>query len=113
MELLIGDVFRNAARAVPERTAAVLGTHSITFSELERTANRMARTVHAYGLGPSDRVAVWASTQYELLPLFDALAKQCTVFAPMNPALSAEESVDTAADAQPGLLIVDDGRADA
>jgi acyl-CoA synthetase (AMP-forming)/AMP-acid ligase II len=113
MELLIGDVFRNAARAVPERTAALLGTRSITFGELDRTANRMARAVQAYVLGPGDRVAVWASTQLELLPLFAALAKLGAVFAPMNPGLSAEEAVDTAAAARPALLVVDDGRDDA
>src|SRR6266571_1787022 len=97
MELLIGDVFRNAARAVPQRTAAVFGANSITFGELDRSANRMGRTVQAYGLGSGDRVAVWAATTLDLLPLFAALAKLGAVFAPMNPGLSAEEAVDTAA----------------
>src|SRR5438270_3333997 len=113
MELLIGDVFRNAAQAVPGRTAAVLGTRSITFGELDRTANRMARTVQAYGIGMGDLVAVWASTQLELLPLFAALAKLGAVFAPMNPGLSVEEAVETAAAARPALLVVDDERDDA
>src|SRR5437764_1654879 len=113
MELLIGDVFRNAARAAPERTAAVLGTQSITFGELDRTANQMARTAQAYGLGPGDRVAVWASTSLDLLPLFAAVAKLGVVFAPMNPGLSVEEAVETAAAARPALLVVDDERDDA
>jgi hypothetical protein len=36
-DLCIGSVFVNAARAVPERKAAVLGDESITFDPLEPT----------------------------------------------------------------------------
>src|SRR5271157_870875 len=37
-QLLIGDVFRGAARAAPHRTAAALGQESITFAELDAAA---------------------------------------------------------------------------
>src|SRR5436305_6052514 len=113
VDLLIGDVFRNAARAVPERTAAVFGARSITFGEIDRTANRMARAVQEYGVGHGDRVAVWAATDLDVVPLFAALAKLGAVFAPMNAALSAEEAVETAFAARPGMLVVDEERADA
>src|SRR5436190_3053175 len=113
MELLIGDVFRNAARAVPDRTAAVFGPRSITFGEIDRQANRMARALQEYGVGRGDRVAVWAATNLDVIPLFAALAKLGLVFAPMNPALSMEEAVETASAARPVMLVVDEGRADA
>lgn len=113
MDLLIGDVFRNAARAVPDRTAAVFGSRSITFGDIDRTANRMARAMQEFGVGHGDRVAVWAATNLDVIPLFAALAKVGAVFAPMNPALSIEEAVDTALAARPTLVVVDEGRADA
>ena len=113
MDLLIGDVFRNAARAVPDRTAAVFGPRSITFGEIDRTANRTARALREYGVGHGDRVAVWAATALDVVPLFAALAKLGAVFAPMNPSLSVEEAVDTASAARPTLLVVDEKRADA
>jgi acyl-CoA synthetase (AMP-forming)/AMP-acid ligase II len=113
MELLIGDVFRNAARTVPDRTAAIFGPESTTFGEIDGNANRLARTLRAYGVGRGDRVAVWASTNLALVPVFAALAKMGAVFAPMNPALSAEEAVETAAAGRPALLVVDEERADA
>ena len=74
MELLIGDVFRNAARAVPDRTAAVFGPRSITFGEIDAGANRMARALPEFGVGRGDRVAVWATTNLDVIPLFAALA---------------------------------------
>src|SRR5437899_926749 len=113
MELLIGDVFRNTGRAVPDRTAAVFGPRSLTFGEIDRTANRMARAVQEFGVGPGDRVAAWVATNLNVIPLFAALAKLGAVFAPMNPALSVEEAVDTASAARPALLVVDEGRDEA
>jgi acyl-CoA synthetase (AMP-forming)/AMP-acid ligase II len=113
MELLIGDVFRNAGQAVPDRVAAVFGTRSITFGEIDRAANRLARAMQEYGVGRGRRVAVWSGTDLDVIPLFAALAKVGAVFAPMNPALSAEEAVETASAARPALLVVDEARADA
>ncbi|TMK86750.1 MAG: acyl--CoA ligase, partial [Actinobacteria bacterium] len=113
MELLIGDVFRNAGRAVPDRVAAEFGPRTITFGEVDRLANRLARTLQTYGIGPGDRVAVWAATDLDVIPLFAALAKLGAVFAPMNPALSVEEAVDTASAARPALLVIDEGRTEA
>jgi acyl-CoA synthetase (AMP-forming)/AMP-acid ligase II len=112
MELLIGDVFRNAARVVPDRTAAVFGPRSISFGEIDRVANRMGRVLRERGIGHGDRVAVWAATTLDVIPLFAALAKIGAVFAPMNPALSVEEAVDTASAARPSLLVVDESRAE-
>src|SRR2546423_8112836 len=108
MDLLIGDVFRNAARAVPGRTAAVLGEASISFGDLDRRANQTAR---ALGVARGDRVLVWAATNLDVLPVFAALAKSGTVFAPMNPVLSTEEATETAAAARPTLVVSDRARA--
>src|SRR3954470_5046359 len=113
MDLLIGDVFRSAARTAPDRPAAALGDRSLTFGEVDSTANRIGRVLRSQGIGHGDRVAVWAATTLETVPLFAALAKMGAVFAPMNPALSAEEATETASAARPALLVVDDARSDA
>ena len=109
-DLLIGDVFRNAARAVPDRLAAVVGEQSLTFRELDRAANRMARAVSALGVTRGDRVVVWCGTHLEVMPLFVALAKLGAAFAPINNTWSAEEAAPVVTSARPGLLVVDDSR---
>ncbi|MBV8160292.1 MAG: acyl--CoA ligase, partial [Acidimicrobiia bacterium] len=113
MELLIGDVFRSAARAVPDRPAAVVGPRTQAFGEIDRTANQLARVVQHLGVGRRKRVAVWAATNPDVIPLFAALAKVGAVFAPMNPALSSEEAAETGRAARPSLLVVDEDRTDA
>ena len=42
---LVGDIFRNAARAVPDRVAVVLGDESLTFGRLDRLANGAVRVL--------------------------------------------------------------------
>ena len=72
MDLLIGDIFRNAARAVPGRAAAMLGDAMLTFGELDQAANRLGRALTRLGVGRNDRVVVRAGTSLEVVPLFAA-----------------------------------------
>jgi acyl-CoA synthetase (AMP-forming)/AMP-acid ligase II len=111
-ELTIGDIFRNAARAVPDRTAAALGDATLSFAHLDRVANRVARALDRLGVGPGQPVVVWSATTLDLVPLFAALAKSGAVFAPMGAALSVAEATAVAASAGPGLLVVDADHAD-
>lgn len=111
-DLLIGDVFRNAARAVPNRLAAVSGERTLTFDELDRQANRMTRAIAARGVARGDRVVVWCGTQLEVAPLFVALAKLGAAFAPVNSTLSADEAAPIVQSALPTMLVVDQAHAE-
>ena len=105
--LTIGDVFRNAARAVPTRPAAVLEDSSISFGELDRTANRVVHTLEAMGVGHRDRVAVWSETSLDVIPLFAGLAKLGAVFAPIGSGLSLDEARPVVTSALPKLVVTD------
>lgn len=112
MDLLIGDVFRNAARAVPDRVAAILGSEKLTFGEIDRAANRIARGLRGRGVSRADRVVVWSAPTLRVVPFSAALAKLGAVFAPMNPALGVEEAREVASAAHPSLLVTDAERLD-
>lgn len=109
--LLIGDVFANAARAVPARPAVHFGDQSLTFGELDGYGNRLARALHATGVGHGDRLAVHCPTRLELAPLFVAAAKLGAVYVPINPALGHAEAADILVAARPALVVVDDAAA--
>jgi acyl-CoA synthetase (AMP-forming)/AMP-acid ligase II len=111
VELLVGDVFRNAARTVPNRLAVAAGPHRLTFRELDDQANRIARALTALGLGVTDRVVTWADSTIDLVPVFAGAAKAGTVFAPLNGRLGVGEARPTLQMARPALLIVDAERA--
>lgn len=111
MELLVGDVFRNAARTVPARLAVAAGTDQLTFAELDTQANRLARTIAGLGLGVGDRIVTWADSTIDLVPVFAGAAKAGAVFAPLNGRLGVDEARPTVQMARPALLVVDAERA--
>jgi fatty-acyl-CoA synthase len=113
MDLLIGDIFTNGARAVPGRMAAAMGDDSLTFAQIERTANQTARALGRLGIGRGDRVVTWTATCLDVVPFFAAVAKTGAVFAPANATLGPDEAVEMVSSAQPSVLAVDEGRADA
>ena len=113
MDLLIGDVFRNAARAAPNRIAAAHGSDSITFGELDLRANLVARAIARRGVRLGDRVAVWSDTNLDTVPVFAALSKLGAAFAPVSGLLSVEEAAPIIELADPTLLVVDSDRTEA
>ncbi|HVM66740.1 MAG TPA: class I adenylate-forming enzyme family protein, partial [Acidimicrobiales bacterium] len=113
MDLLVGDVFRNAARAVPGRLAVAHEGRGMTFGEVDRRANQVARALIAIGIGHRDRVVSWTTTSLDVVPVFAALAKLGAPFAPASPLLGEQEALDMIASASPSLLAVDDERLDA
>jgi acyl-CoA synthetase (AMP-forming)/AMP-acid ligase II len=109
--LVIGDIFRNAARAVPDRTAAALGERSLTFAEVDALANRTAQALAKHGVGPGGRVATWTSTTLAVIPVFAALAKLGATFAPLNGLWGSGEVATALSGFAPDLLLVDAERA--
>jgi acyl-CoA synthetase (AMP-forming)/AMP-acid ligase II len=107
-QLLIGDVFRNAADAVPGREAVICGDEVLTFAQLDAEANRLAWALGDLGLQPGDRMAVVSRTRAILAPLFAAAAKAGVVYVPVNPALAADEMADIISAARPALLVAEE-----
>jgi acyl-CoA synthetase (AMP-forming)/AMP-acid ligase II len=106
-DLLVGDIFSNAARAVPHRVAAALGEAEVTFSDLNSSANRTARALARLGVGRGDCLVVWGATSLDTLPVFAAAAKLGAVFAPMTAGLAVEEAVAMAATVRPAMVLAD------
>jgi acyl-CoA synthetase (AMP-forming)/AMP-acid ligase II len=109
-DLLIGDIFRAGAHAVPDRIAATLGERALTFGELDASANAHADALRALGVGHRDRVVMWSATSLDAVPVFAALAKLGAVFAPANALLGVDEASEMAGLARPALLVVDPPR---
>jgi acyl-CoA synthetase (AMP-forming)/AMP-acid ligase II len=111
--LVVGDIFRHAARAVPHRTAAALGTAELTFAEVDALGNRTAQALAASGIGAGDLVATWAGTTLDAVPAFAAVAKLGAVFAPLNGLWGVEEVAAALQRCTPALLLVDAAHAEA
>lgn len=110
MDLLVGDVFANAAAVVPDRIAIVAGDDRVTFGRLDDLGDRLAAVLQASGIGLGDRVVVWAADPVELAALWVATARCGAVFAPVNTRLRAAEAAALAEVARPTVLLVDEAR---
>ena len=108
MDLLIGDVFRAAANAVPQRVAVVLGDRQFTYGELDRLGNAHAHALAALGVQFRDRVVMWSYTNIDAVPLFVGLAKLGAAFAPANALLGVDEATEMIGLARPSTLVVDE-----
>ncbi|MCU1459636.1 MAG: hypothetical protein JWL73_3728 [Actinomycetia bacterium] len=109
--LLIGEIIRLAALTSPDRNAATLDDDEMTFGELDRSANRLARALADLGAVKGERVCWWGDTTLDVMPVFVALARLGAVFAPVNARLSPDEAREVLELARPALLIVDEGHA--
>ena len=106
--LRIGDVFSNAARAVPTRTAVVHGSRSMDFATVDRLAHSLGRRLQADGIGHGSVVASWTATTIDAVPLFAALSKLGAVLVPLNGLLGPGEVGRLLDLAGPDALVVDE-----
>jgi acyl-CoA synthetase (AMP-forming)/AMP-acid ligase II len=110
--LVVGDVFRSGARAVPRRPAAILGEETLTFAELDRLANCQAHVLLGRGVSRGTRVAVWSDTSLQVVPIFAALSKLGAVFCPLNGLWGVDEAAAVLTRLRPQVTLVDAARAE-
>lgn len=110
MQLLVGDIFRQAAGAVPDRMAAALGDSSLTFGALQELATDVANRLSAVDVGPGDRVVVWSATSLDVVPVYVACAQIGAVFCPMSPLFTADEATALLEVAAPTAVLTDGER---
>ncbi|MCF8568746.1 amino acid adenylation domain-containing protein [Gordonia sp. HY002] len=89
--VLLGDLFRTAARRAPERTAVVDGFGAaLSYAELDARSNRLARWLIGRGVGPERPVALAIVRSIELLTAIWAVAKTGGCYVPIDPEYPAD-----------------------
>jgi malonyl-CoA/methylmalonyl-CoA synthetase len=108
--MLLGDLFDLSLRG---RSSALGLVHSrpdgelqkLTFGELRERAARLATALHARGLMPGDRVAVYLTNRAEFIDLFLACVQSGLVLVPINIMYREREVAHIVADADPRLIV--------
>ena len=101
---------RRAARD-PNRPYLVHDGGSLTFSELDTAANRLANGLAEHGIGEGTRVAVMLDNHPDLVCLFFALAKLGAVHVPVNTRLRGDPLAYLLGHAEPAMVIAESGYA--
>ena len=97
---------RRAARD-PDRPYLVPDGGSLTFSELDTAANRLANGLAERGIGEGTRVAAMLDNHPDLVCLFFALAKLGAVHVPVNTRLKGDPLAYLLGHAKPAMVIAE------
>lgn len=111
-ELLVGEIFGQCARAVPNRVAVVAAGRELTFAELDQRADRLAGWL-APRTEPGDRLVMWTATCVEAAVLFAATAKVGVAYCPLNPDAPEADVVAALATVAPTIVVTDAARVEA
>ncbi|HWM91030.1 MAG TPA: amino acid adenylation domain-containing protein [Thermoanaerobaculia bacterium] len=100
--------FEEHAARSPEAIAVGVDGRSLTYGEVDRSANRLARSLRAAGAGPEIRIAV-STIRPEGWPLaLLAVLKAGAVYVPLDPKLPAERLALLLADSEASVLLADE-----
>lgn len=72
------------ARERPDHVAVVNGDRTLTFGELDRMANRIARTVRRHGVGPDELIAVAMEKGWEQIAAVLGVLKAGAAYVPVD-----------------------------
>ncbi len=90
-DLNFGDLFEAVATTFPSRTAVIFGDERLSWQDLNRRSNRLARALAAMGLEAGSKVAFYLRNSPAYVELFAACAKGRFVHANVNYRYVAEE----------------------
>ncbi|MBD5606688.1 MAG: AMP-binding protein, partial [Candidatus Eremiobacteraeota bacterium] len=86
-----GDILRVAARRFGPKTALVTARRTLSFAELDATADRVAAGLIARGIGPGDRVSLLGQNRWEYVVAYHGVLKAGAVVNPLNVMLTDDE----------------------
>lgn len=89
-DLSVHRWFEEGAERWPDRTAAMSDGNSLSYGELNRRANQLARRLRERGVVRGDRVALLTERSLDLVTGLLAILKAGAAYVPIDPALPAE-----------------------
>ena len=104
--MLIGDLIRRRARISPGLEFWREGSRRITYEQLDKDANRVARALLAEDLRPGDHVAVCADNCYEYAAVHFGTARAGLVLAHLSSRFTARELAGQGAHSGAALIFL-------
>src|SRR6202167_4416678 len=111
MAYLLQHLLTDSAARASEQPAVAVGTRFLTYAELDRLSNQVARTLLAQGVAPGDRVGILApKSAASLVGLFGVL-KAGACYVPLDPRSPAERLTSIMRDSGVAVVLADEGTA--
>ncbi|GGZ02130.1 non-ribosomal peptide synthetase [Streptomyces avidinii] len=103
------ELFAQQVARTPGAPATVFRDERLSYAELDARAERLARELRARGAGPERIVAVALHRSTEMVVSLLAVLKSGAAYLPVDPSLPADRIAYLLSDAEPVLLLADDG----
>ncbi|WP_405527572.1 amino acid adenylation domain-containing protein [Streptomyces avidinii] len=103
------ELFAQQVARTPGAPATVFRDERLSYAELDARAERLARELRARGAGPERIVAVALHRSTEMVVSLLAVLKSGAAYLPVDPSLPADRIAYMLSDAEPVLLLADDG----
>ncbi|HWM92617.1 MAG TPA: amino acid adenylation domain-containing protein [Thermoanaerobaculia bacterium] len=109
--LCLPDLFAVQAERTPEREALIAGSERLTYRELSRRTEALARRLRVFGVGPESRVGVSAGRSADLVVTLLAVLRAGGAYVPLDPVQPAERLAWMLDDSGAEVLLVDERHA--
>jgi amino acid adenylation domain-containing protein len=106
----IPAAFEKIVARNPQAVAVRTPQGAMTYDQINRTANRLARLIASHGLPPESRVAIEISRGPLQVIAMLAILKSGTAYVPLDPSYPLEHTRYIIQDSNCRLLLVDHGR---
>ncbi|MGW4446749.1 non-ribosomal peptide synthase/polyketide synthase [Streptomyces sp. NPDC004682] len=103
------ELFRDQVTRTPDATALVFEGSSLTYAELDRRVDRLARALRAHGAGPESTVAVALPRSTALVVALLAAHRAGAAYLPLDTDHPTGRLAYTLTDARPVCLVTADG----
>ncbi len=111
--LCVHELFTEQAARTPDALAVSSAGSSLTYAELDRRSDALARALRGRGVRPEAPVALCAERSAEMLAAVLGILKAGGVFVPLDPEYPAERLAFMLADSGARLLLTDGAAGDA
>ncbi|MFA6231849.1 MAG: amino acid adenylation domain-containing protein [Rhodanobacter sp.] len=101
----IHEAFAAQARKTPQADAIVFDGHLMSYAELDRRANQLARYLGTLGVGPEVVVGLYADRSFEMIVAILGVWKAGGAYLPLDPGAPAERLQFMLQDAGVSILL--------
>ena len=101
----IHELFAEQAARTPQADALVFGTERLTYGQLDRWSDAIARRLRAAGVGPEQRVGIFLTRTPALIAALLGVLKSGGAYVPLDPAYPRDRLGMILEDSQPKVLV--------
>ena len=110
VELCVHTLFEEQVTRTPHTLAVVSANRRLSYQQLNRQANVLARRLSKSGVGPEQRVAIYMERSLELLVAIIGTLKSGGAYVPLDPSYPQERLQYLLTDAQPQVILMQKGK---